>query len=77
MNEVLELTWKYRTQWRAIGNELGIDQETLAAISRNERKVEDCLREMIYAWLRHNDPMPTRSVLTDALNSGHVSGAGV
>ena len=77
LKEVLECTWKYRAQWRAIGTELGIDQGTLVAISKNERNVEDCLREMINTWLRDTNPMPTRSALTAALNSEHVSGTGV
>ena len=77
LNEVLDITWKYRAQWRAIGTQLGIDQGTLAAISENERKVENCLSEMINKWLRHTDPMPTRSALTAALNSERVSGTRV
>ena len=77
IKEVLDITWKYRAEWRAIGTELGIDQGTLAAISKDERKVEDCLREMINKWLRHTNPMPTRSALTAALNSECVPGTRV
>ena len=72
--EIMDLIWKYRAQWRSIGTGLGIDEGTLDAISKDERKVGDCLREMINTWLRNTHPMPTRSALKAALDSGCVMG---
>ena len=73
INEILDLTWQYRARWRFIGIELGIDEGTLDAIDKNERKVEDCLREMITHWLRNNKPKPLRHAISTALQSRRVS----
>ena len=72
LKEILDLTWNYRARWRFIGIELGIDEGTLDAINENNRKVEDCLREMMTLWLR-DKPKPSRRAITTALQSGRVS----
>ena len=73
LKEILDLTWKYRARWRFIGVELGIDEGTLDAIHKDNRKVEDCLREMITLWLRGCKPKRSRHAINTALQSGHVS----
>ena len=73
MKEVLEMTWNYRARWRFIGIELGIDEGTLDAIEKDNRKVEDSLREMIALWLRGCNPKPSRHTISMALQSGRVS----
>ena len=73
MKEVLEMTWNYRARWRFIGIELGIDEGTLDAIDKDNRKVEDCLREMITLWLRGCKAKPSRHAISMALKSGCVS----
>ena len=75
MNEALKIAWKHRSRWRFIGIELGIDLATLDAISVDERKVDDCLTEVIKKWLRKGKPRPTRQALKSALQSERVSGA--
>ena len=70
---MLDLTWNYRARWRFIGIELGIDEGTLDAIDKDNRRVEDCLREMITLWLRGCKPEPSRHAITTALQSGRVS----
>ena len=70
---VLALSWDYRAKWRLIGIELGIDSGTLDAIEANNRKVEDCLGEMIKIWLRKNQPKPTLNAITAALKSRRVT----
>ena len=72
---MLDLTWNYRARWRFIGIELGIDEGTLDAISKDNRKVEDCLQEMITLWLRGRKPWPkpSRHAISKALQSGRVS----
>jgi hypothetical protein len=64
--------WDYRSRWRFIGIELGIDVNTLDAIEMNHRKVEHCLTEFITIWLRRTNPKPTRSAISKALGSQSV-----
>ena len=73
LKEILDQTWNYRARWRFIGIELGIDEGTLDAIEKNNRKVEDSLREMITLWLRGCNPKPSRHAISKALQSGRVS----
>ena len=72
VKEVLNLTWTYRSRWRFVGIELGIDVNTLDAIERDHRKAEDCLTELITIWLRRTNPKPTKSAITRALESQSV-----
>ena len=72
MKEVLNLTWNYRSRWRFIGIELGIDVNTLDTIERDHRMAEDCLTKLITIWLRRANPKPTRSAITKALESQSV-----
>lgn len=39
--------------WRNIGVLLGIENNLLGTIKRNEEQVEDCLREMLLEWLKN------------------------
>ena len=73
LSEILDQTWNYRARWRFIGIELGIDEGTLDAIEKDNRKVEDSLREMITLWLRGCNPKPSRYTISMALQSGRVS----
>ena len=73
LKEILDQTWNYRARWRFIGIELGIDEGTLDAIEKDNRKVEECLRVMITTWLRGYKPKPSRHAISMALQSGHVS----
>ena len=73
MKEVFEMTWNYRARWRFIGIELGVDEGTLDAIDKDNRKVEDCLREMVILWLRSCKTKPSQHVISMALKSGRVS----
>ena len=71
-NEMIELAWDYRTEWRFIGRNLGIDDETLKAIEDDYRRVRDRLTEVINLWLKNNTPRPTRGALLAVLQSVHV-----
>ena len=71
--EVLNLIWDYRSRWRFIGIELGIDVSTLDTIDRDYRKADDCLTELITKWLRCTNPKPTRSAIAKALESQSVA----
>ena len=72
MKEVLNLTWNYRSRWRFIGIELGIDVSTLDTIEKDHRKADDCLTDLITKWLRRANPKPTRSAISKALESQSV-----
>ena len=74
--EVLNLMWDYRSRWRFIGIELGIDVSTLDAIDRDFRKADDCLTELITKWLRCTNPKPTRNAIAKALESRSVVASG-
>ena len=71
--EVLNLMWDYRSRWRFIGIELGIDVSTLDTIDKDYGKADDCLTELITKWLRRTNPKPTRSAITKALESHSVA----
>ena len=74
--EVLNLMWDYRSRWRFIGIELGIDVSTLDAIDKDFRKADDCLTELITKWLRCTNPKPTRNAIAKALESWSVVASG-
>ena len=75
---MIDLTWPYRSSWKLIGIDLGIDTGTLDAIDKNNKKVEDCLTELITGWLRNTEPRPTRAAITAVLSSEHIlSAAGI
>ena len=74
IREVLDSFWNFRARWKMIGIELGIDLGTLDSIRTNNREVEDCVTEMIIAWLRGNNPRPTRSAMAAVLLSECVNG---
>ena len=77
LREVLDETWSYRARWRFIGINLGIDVGTLDAIDANNRRVEDCLLNLINVWLRNTNSRPTRTAIKAALQSERVlSGTG-
>ena len=70
MKEIVHLTWDYRSWWRFVGIELGIDVNTLDTIDRDYRKADDCLIELITEWLcRTNPTKPTRSAIAKALDN--------
>ena len=67
--EMIDMTWPYRASWRQIGIGLGIDTGTLDAIEKNNKKVEDCLTELITGWLRNTEPRLTRAAIAAVLSS--------
>ena len=43
--------WDARTLWKSIGDVLGIDDETLKSIAKDQDSQGDCLRECLAKWL--------------------------
>ena len=74
MKEMLDLTWDYRSKWKFIGIELGINPGTLDALDADNKKAGQCLSELISLWLRGKSPKPTRSAMVEALQSSCVTG---
>ena len=74
IKEMLDLTWDYRSKWKFIGIELGIDTGTLDTIDMDNRKAEQCLMELITLWLRGINSRPNQRVMIDALQSSRVAG---
>ena len=70
------------SSWMNVGTLLGIDKSILDNIKSNERQVEDCLREMLSAWLNQVTPKPTWVNLADAVEpfnertAHHIRGLG-
>lgn len=65
--------WDVRTKWKYLGIALDIDAETLEEIERNHHFViADCFTNLVSRWLRHTEPLPTRTALARALQSPQV-----
>ena len=75
MREVVEFFWDFRSQWKFIGLELGIDMGTLDSIERTQRMVvEDSYLEMLKHWLKRATLTPTRSAMAAVLQSRPLAG---
>ncbi len=53
--DVTEYVFEARDKWNEIGSGLSIPVDKLLAIEKDNRKVDDCLREMLTYWLRQPD----------------------
>lgn len=73
--EIIDLTWSHRASWKLIGIKLGIDTGTLDAIEKDNKKVGDCLTELITGWLRNAKLRPTHVAINAVLKSEHISSA--
>lgn len=69
---VVDMTWEYRTRWRFIGIELGIDTGTLETIQKSNRTVKGCLHDVVKHWL-FCELKPTQDAVTMVLQSKLVS----
>ena len=74
MREVIDFLWDYRAKWRLIGIQLGIGPGDLDAIDINTKNVEHALYEVTKKWLYGANPMPNRTMLTEAIESKSVAG---
>ena len=52
LNTICDALYYARSKWKAIGETLGVHPETSTSISRNNKDVDDCLKEMIRFHLR-------------------------
>ena len=72
MREVLDFFWDYRSKWKIIGIELGIDTGTLDCIDKDNRWTEEALVAVINYWLRNN-PKPTTKAMLMVLQSKYIT----
>ena len=54
-------------QWRNVGVLLNLPESTLGDIEQEHDRINDCLREMLYEWLKQANPTPTWSILSEAI----------
>ena len=52
-----------------IGMAIEIDATTLEVIQMDNRRTDDCFKEMLTMWLRSSEPSPCWKNLTTALQS--------
>ena len=60
-----------RSKWKAIGCTLGISADDLEAIDKDNRKCEDCFREVLLKWLRRQGNK-TESELVEAIKAAKI-----
>ena len=67
LKEALKKLLPNAVDWYNIGVLLDINEDTMRDIRRNETQDRDCLREMLSAWLKTDNPPPTWDRLADAM----------
>ena len=60
-----------RSEWKTIGCTLGISADDLEAIDKDNRKCEDCFREVLLKWLRRQGNK-TETELIEAIKAAKV-----
>ena len=71
--KVRDLIHKARSKWYDLGLELGVEEETLKTIRKdNNYETEACFRDMLSAWLKMVDPCPSWEGLIAALKKSCI-----
>ena len=74
LKKVRDFLYDVRLKWYDIGLELEMDQTELDVIkSKYKDDPNDCLREMVSAWLKSFENPPTWEALAEALSSRAVN----
>ena len=57
LGEILTHVWNAREHWEKIGIDLGLQKNDLNVIKGDSNnKIDECFREMIYLWLKQENP---------------------
>ena len=64
-----KLVFPLRSRWKNLGLFLNLDEDTLDTIEHDYKKADDCLREMLSAWLKKVTPPPSWETLAEAVDS--------
>ncbi len=72
LKKVRNAVYGARAKWRSLGTELGLSEDDLDSIERDEASVEDRLSRMLTMWLRRLSLCPTWENLVKALRSKWV-----
>ena len=67
LKDALKGLYPIAAEWNNLGIMLGINKNTLDMITKEMSNPRDCLREMLSVWLKSVDPLPTWSMLIEAL----------
>ena len=74
LKQVRDLIFEVQDKWLDIGIELEVDIDDLLKIkSEYKNNPAACLREMIRAWLKFYDPLPSLKSLSEVLRSKYVN----
>lgn len=70
-NIIYTATFKSACQeWKDIGSFLEVDPNTIGRIEKEKKDdVKACYREMVMAWLKCNNPPPTKAKILQALRA--------
>ena len=63
-----KLVFSLGGEWKNVGLFLSLDEGTLNKIEHDYRKANDCLREMLSAWLKKVTPPPSWEMLAEAVS---------
>ena len=64
--------FRARSEWKALGTELGIHVDDLNSIEHDGKDSEECLTNMLTAWLCKRSLKPSWKSLADALQAETV-----
>ena len=65
----LKLVLSLGAEWKNLGVFLNLDEGILNTIEYNYKKANDCLREMLSAWLKKVTPPPSWEMLAEAVDN--------
>ena len=68
LSPALRLVFSLSSKWKNLGVFLNLDEGTLDKIEYDNKKADDCLREMLSAWLKKVTPPPSWETLADAVD---------
>ena len=67
LKDIFKELFPVATYWMTMGTLLGIPGHILDKINSNQKRIDECLREMLSEWLKQIDPPPTWTALAEAV----------
>ena len=77
LKKVRSKTYEVRSKWRDIGLELGVPEDTLDCIERENYDISSRFQKMYSHWLKTTDPKPTWKALVTALEEPAIGEYGL
>ena len=69
LSDALRTLLPLADDWTTIGTLLEVEQHVLSRIDREERKSNDCLRQMLSEWFKQIDNPTTWNTLAEAVEA--------